>query len=942
MTKQGQILNCGLSEDVIEKLGDYIIENFRNESNDYSKIACVFGGKRPALFLRKYLAQKIKKTFYPPKIYSIDEFVEYVIDKNSSISKIGELETAYLIYKIVKQRAPSILRNRKSFPEFLPWAREISSFIEQVDLEDIENGKLLNIEKSAEIGYDVPDNINKLLKHIVNIRKAYHDALIEQNIFSRGTIYLEASKKIKKSKFDEFDGIILCNFFYLHRTELNIIKEIYEKHSGVCLFQGLSSDWSVLEKNVKAMNITIGQPTSDSKEPHLCLYQGFDMHSQVCLVREIVKKIPDKNNTVILLPRSESLIPLLTEISSSLDEFNVSMGYQLKRSSLYVLFNSLFRAQESKKDGKYYARDYLEVMRHPLVKNLAIDDDSAITRVMIHKIEELTRGDEKSMIGGSLFLSLTDIEAENKIYTASADTLKNMGIIVDPLKCKEILSIIHELFFKSWETADSFKRFSINLGTLLNVISAKSMIHQFAFNLKVIDKLKLTQEEIGNLSFNTEKLKPIEIWEIFQQKLDSEMISFSGSPLRGLQILGLFETRSLRFENVIVMDLNESILPKLKIHEPLIPREVMLNLGLNRLEKEEEIQRYQFNCLIQGARNVHLVYEDNQEKEKSRFIEELLWKMQKKERVLDVVNVPRATFSIGISANDSLLRKTTDIIEFLKSQKYSASRINCYLGCPAQFYYQYVLGLKEQDDLLDEPQAPHIGTFIHQLLENTFSVFRGKTPVIDINFKKYFNKMMNEKFKEELEPRMKSDSFLLKRIIEKRLSQFLDKEIERNVKKIICLEEKKEGVIKFNNYSVNFVYTVDRIDQFQDESISVIDYKTGGADIAPKRFKALSSMELDIESIREDVKSFQLPLYYHFVSKEFQGCQVNAELYNLRNLERKAFIAEEDLKHKDNIMRICIDALEVVLNEIFNPDISFIPNREERRCEFCSFRALCK
>ena len=53
------------------------------------------------------------------------------------------------------------------------------------------------------------------------------------------------------------------------------------------------------------------------------------------------------------------------------------------------------------------------------------------------------------------------------------------------------------------------------------------------------------------------------------------LISFSGSPLKGFQILGLLESRSLSFDNVIIMDVNETLLPKLKINEPLIPREII-------------------------------------------------------------------------------------------------------------------------------------------------------------------------------------------------------------------------------------------------------------------------------------------------------------------------------------------------------------------------------
>ena len=52
------------------------------------------------------------------------------------------------------------------------------------------------------------------------------------------------------------------------------------------------------------------------------------------------------------------------------------------------------------------------------------------------------------------------------------------------------------------------------------------------------------------------------------------------------------ETRSLNFKNVIILDVNDQVLPYLKIYEPLVPQEVMISLGLNRLENEEQLQRY--------------------------------------------------------------------------------------------------------------------------------------------------------------------------------------------------------------------------------------------------------------------------------------------------------------------------------------------------------------
>ena len=658
-------------------------------------------------------------------------------------------------------------------------------------------------------------------------------------------------------------------------------------------------------------------------------------------MREILKEIKNKGNTVIILPRPQVLIALLSEISSILNEYNISMGYPFKRSPVYALLEALLKSQSSRKGDKYYTKDYLNLIRHPLAKNLKLKYDSQATRVMVHKIEELLQGKEESSIGGSLFLSLAEIENEEKIYFLTKQTLHNIGIDLEEAECKESLKTLHNLFLRIWEENDNLAKFSSSLKLLLDALVNNGMLTNFPFNLKIIEKLEEIKIELESLSFKQELFERSEIWDIFQQKLQEEVVSFIGSPLKGTQILGFLEARSLCFENVIIMDVNESILPTLKINEPLIPREVMLSLGLSRLEKEEEIQRYQFNSLISAAAKVYLVYEKNEVKEKSRFIEELLWKMQKESNSLEVTTMPRASFYINVMPQTVSIYKTTENIDFIKKATYSASRINTYMNCPLQFYYQYVLGLEEKDDLLGEPEAPHIGDFIHELLEEAFIKFKNTAPLLDKKFEKYFFEKMEEKFENDLGRRMKTDSFLLKRIIKNRLERFLDSERKRDVAKIICLEERRKDTITINNEEISFVYTVDRMDQMQDESIIIIDYKTGGANVSPKKLSALEKMNMDIDSIREDIKSFQLPLYYYFVSRQLPDKNVNAQLYNLRTLERKSLISESDLPHKGRIMEICFKALEVIFREIFDPGTGFMPSKEERKCEFCGFSALC-
>ncbi|MDI6758935.1 MAG: PD-(D/E)XK nuclease family protein [Candidatus Omnitrophota bacterium] len=863
-----RVIAYNLTENFISRVASFVEENFLKTGADLARIAFVFGGKRPALFLKKELSLKIKQGFFSPRFFSIDEFIEYTLLKKITYGRISDLDAAYLLYNLAKKISPGILKDKEDFSKFLPWAREILLFIEQLDFEDIKLGPLENIQFKARIGYDVPSNINVLMQELIALRDAYHTALREKNNFSCGLIYLKASESIQEIDFAEFDYIIFCGLFYLHKTEERIIKHLYDRQKAILIFQGDSKEYGVLEKLSKSLLVPISPKLRREPEFKLSIQTGFDVHSEAGLVREALSKAASPDKTVIVLPIPENVIPLLSEVSSLTDNFNVSMGYPLKRSSLYALFEELFRCQGSKKGLSYYAKDYLNVLSHPLVKNLRFDSlEPSVTRVLTHKIEEILKGIEKTPLGGSLFIELSEIETSRDLYELSSATMKNMGIEVSYDEIKNALKQLHQLLFKSWEDVSNFLGFSVSLESFLKFLVEKSFIANFPLNLKIAEKLFAINDEFSVISFISEPFSQEEIFKIFKNRLENEMISFSGSPLKELQILGLFETRSLNFENVIIMDVNESGLPNLRIQEPLIPREVMISLGLNQLEKEEEIQRYQFLRLISGAKNVLLIYQKRPDKERSRFIEELIWEKQKVARELDVMPIPHASFEKKVLPKKLEIKKNCDVVEFLKKHLYSSSSVNTYMRCPLRFYYQYCLGLSQKEDLLSEAEGADMGTFIHELLKEAFSKFIHKKPCLNGKFRKEFFAQLDKKFSDEFQKRMKSDAFLVKEVLDFRMKKFLDNEIQRDVKRIICVEEEFSGYIPLSCGKFKFKAVVDRIDLLSNNSFLILDYKTGSIDM-PLSIERIESAGWTRESLKNTIKSFQLPIYLYLVTNQ--------------------------------------------------------------------------
>ncbi|MCK5213772.1 MAG: PD-(D/E)XK nuclease family protein [Candidatus Omnitrophica bacterium] len=922
-----KLITFSFRDNYLEKLTDYIQQNYASKGGDLSRLAVVFGGKRPALFLKRHLAKKIGRHFYPPKMFAIDQFIADIVKSQETVETALDLDHCYLLFRLAKEITPQILKGREDFAQFLPWAKEILSFIDQLDLENVDNKDLLGVEANAQIGYDVPEDINKMLESVTVLREGYHQKLMRNKKYSRGFQYLRAAELVEEIDFNQFDQILFCNFFYFNRTEEIIIKRLFAKGKATLIFQGDERKWPILKRLAHSFGGSILEGKKpDDPQFKLNLYSAFDGHSEVSMVREITKKIKNLENTVIVLPHPEPIVPLLSGIAGEIKDFNISMGYPLKRSSLYYLFDFIFQAQLSKKEGRYYSRDYLKILRHPFIKNLELSAAPEVTRVLIHKLEEILIGKERSDISGSVFIGLQEIEDLDDLYDMTAELLKRMNIDISKENLKTIMREVHQLALKDWEGVHNFQEFAGFLKNLLDVLVARSTLKNYPLNLNIAKKMYDLQEELCGAAFRAEKFSAEEVFRIFRSKVESEIVAFHGSPLKGMQILGLFETRSLNFENVIVMDVNEGLLPSLRIQEPLIPREVMMSLDLNRIELEEEIQRYQFMRLISSAKNVHLVYKESRDKERSRFVEELIWEKEKKKNKVGALSARRPRFAVNIAREEKVIQKTPAMIEMLRQHTYSASSVNMYLRDPLEFYYTYVLRLKEMDDLLDEPEARQVGTFIHELLEDSFKVFLNKKPDINASFRQHFKKILEQKFARTFARSMKADAFLVKAVLEERLERFLDNEAEnpqRRIAEILFLEKQFTDTIALKCGDIKFKYIVDRVDRYQDGTVMVIDYKTGSVDQMPKNLNLIERMTLSRENVFENIRSFQLPLYYHYLSGQYAKNPINAVLYNLKTIEFKKFDKEGEFE-REHVNAVFLEALNFVFEEIFDPSVPFV------------------
>ena len=936
-----RVTSIALNDDFIRRLVDTLQTDFIQKNISLEKVVIVFSGKRPDFFLKKALASKISGAYFPPAIFSMDEFIKEVAWRKGPTKKISSMDAAFCIYELAKTAHPGLLIGREGFAKFLPWAEEIGSFIEQLDKEEIEDERLRSVQENAKIGFDTLKEVNLLLVDIINLRKEFHKAIEKKGALTNGMLYMRAAECAKNVNFDDFEVIIFCGFFYLHKTEQKLIKEFLDRGKARLIFQGDESEWDVLKGLATVLSKPIKSEAPEKiKKPEIKFYRGFDLHSQIGILMEKLKQIKNPEETLILLANPDSLVPLLSEISSLGVEFNVSIGYPLKRSSIYSLFQNIFAAQLSRKGSAYYSRDYLETLSHPFLKNMRIIS-ADVSRVAVHKVEEVLTGDIESELAGELFMNLDKITGLHILFEEAQSTLNHMDIQASLEDIAKTFKELNELAFGIWDNINNFYEFSFAAEKIIMALLERSPLEKYAPNLMGAQKILELIAELRSATFCQEKFSKEEMFQIFTQKLDREMISFSGSPLKGMQILGLLEARSLTFKNVIVMDVNESVLPKLRIYEPLIPRDVMVALGVERLDKEEEIQRYQFTRLISAAENVHLIYREDQETIRSRFLEDLIWKEEQKQGKVGAVEIPLYNFNIKALPKKAFAKKTNGMIESLKQRRFSASSVDTYVSCPLKFYFRYCLGLEEKENLFGEPETRDVGTFVHSLLEKTYTGFMDKKPVIDAKFEKLFFAELDKLFKQEFSRKMKADSFILEEIIQHRMKNFLKNEKQRSdIAAVVMLENDIPWKIETQSGLFNFIAKVDRVDKLTSGSFLVLDYKTGSATLPNVN---LGELEFNREEIKNVIKSFQLPIYTWACKEHLKSQEVSAAIYFLRTCEIKEYLQKSTPEKKVENLEVCLKAISFVLDEIVNPDVDFVADEDvERNCAYCPFTALCR
>jgi hypothetical protein len=412
------------------------------------------------------------------------------------------------------------------------------------------------------------------------------------------------------------------------------------------------------------------------------------------------------------------------------------------------------------------------------------------------------------------------------------------------------------------------------------------------------------------------------------------------------------------------------------------------------MEHKDSIFAYYFFRLLQRATNISLVYNTATDGlnrgEMSRFMLQLLMESSH--------TVSRFNLTSGIEltpARSISIQKTPEIIETLKkryvlegSRPLSPTALNSLLECSLRFYFHYVAGLQEPDEVSEDIDGAMLGNFFHHSAEFIYTsillrkaarpsvtkavlqAINAKTinaeiqagtirgiidaddiepwlknvhsieQVVDLFFKIDFFQLEDH----QETPEYNGEQLVRRSIVTGFLKTLLKLDLERAPFELLGLELVVNGEIQgTEGIAVRFGGTIDRLDK-KDGVQRIVDYKTGGNPKSPADVDALFAEDADRAS-----HVFQIFLYASILQNETNiVCPELLYIHKAAASNFESGISLGSLKNKQKVTEFkpFEESFENNLNNLiinlFNKNLPFIQTPHAEKCIYCDYKNLCR
>jgi len=968
----------------LKLLAEDIIKNY---NDDFINTVIIFPNKRAGLFLADELSKLIKEPLWMPKIMTLSEYI-------SSQLHIQTADEITLITKLYKAYLKASSQN-ESFDDFYYWGKMLISDFDDID-KYLVNAKDLfsNLQSLKEIEQNfsyLEDEEVQLIKQFwgsfsvinqsneqkkfVNIWESLYDtySIFKESLLSKNLSYEGMAQRLFCEKLDkniESKNIIIAGFNALNLCEKKIFSH-YRDNCSAKFYWDYDEYYTDDIKQEAGLYIRENMkdfPNALKKEnfrSFLNNNKSIDIISissaigQAKLIPTLMQefKQPLDRKTAIILCDEGILLPSLSSIPNSVGKINITMGYPAQNSSIAAFIQLIQQLISSSKidsevtdNTYYYYKEVLALLNHKLIKNSENID-----------IEKITK----------------EINSKNKIYIKAKELQLNKltkSIFVNKINSipdylKDILKILLQT------PINKVSKENKEVSDIKNIINTKdntdkdidydidNLVDDAPNQINEIEKefifsLYTYIQSVQN-SFTSEGILPDDklYMQIVIKLLNSTSIPFTGEPLKGMQLMGLMESRMLDFDNLIILSANEGVLPKNNMNMSFIPYNLRKGFKMPIPENKDALFAYYFYRLLQRSKNVKIVYNSAVKSvgsnEKSRFLLQLEYESGLKIQKRNFQNLIASRDVNKISIN-----KDKDVMDRLKqiaSNLLSPSAINNYIECPLRFYFNNIVQVKSLETVDDKLDAKHFGNIFHNTIHELYAKAHNNRITAEFidNFlknsaliTKEIHKQFNIAFKNLETNKLVNNGTneLLLIAIKSYVVNTLKYDIQLCPFELINMEEKYIYPLQIfeGKQKIMVGGYIDRIDLI-DNSVRILDYKTG-SDI--NDFKSIEDL-FNINLEKRNKAAMQTLLYCYIYQKSSKDSRIiYPAIYNIKELISKFYdpkfrINKEVLNDFEFVKDKFIKNLKKTLEEIYNPNIPFAQTEVKDKCKYCDFASIC-
>ncbi|MDR2292173.1 MAG: PD-(D/E)XK nuclease family protein [Prevotellaceae bacterium] len=916
--------------------------------NRLSEITVVFPGKRAKNLFNAYLYNIAGKTLWSPNYLTINSLFEI----STALNLADTLQLVCELYEIYVNNT----KTNENFNDFYFWGEMLLRDFDDID-KNLVDAQLLfqnlqNLKKIQHTFDFLDENQKKALEQFFtnfsiekqsdlkkkfieiwdvlgNIYQQFRDNLQSKNLAYEGMMFratienenlnIAETFKYEKYAFVGFNVLNACEkklFHLLKQNEKALFYWDYDEYylqnknheAGFFMRNNLlefpselsSENFNAFLENQKKIKI-ISSPTENAQARYL---------------HEWLKCEKKLDNSAVVLCNKSLLLPILYSLPENISNVNITTGFPLSQTPIFSTINVLIDLQIKAFDKKnnLWNKDYvLNVLQNQYIQTLSPEIENIKNKLL-----------------------------QINCYQCSLEEFCNDE------KIKFIFNPI----------ADSCK-FVNYLIEIVKHISQKNAADSQLYS-EAIFRTYTSLNRLGDMLTDKKIVIEIKTFSILLRRLLLAVnMPFDGEPTKGLQIMGILETKNLDFKNILILSANENLLPDSKSETSFIPYNLRYAFGLSTYDKADSIYAYCFYRLLQRSDNVTISYctatKGLSKGEPSRFILQLNVETDFNMDLFDIQS------SIKLPAvNEIKIEKTSEIIALLQNRysdckSYLSPRaINMFIDCSLKFYFNYIANLKLPNN---ETNSIILGNAFHKTAELVYEA-TGKSEnsyITESDLDKFIeNKevlkgIANKAMQIETEIDGAHNYSIQQLIMRDVIVDYITKLLEFDKNNVPFILYKMETTLfdKFNfdtpsgNINIYLGGRVDRID-IKENVLRVVDYKTGGTG------KTIKSVEdLFISSKNRNRYAFQAFLYSLIISKQKTEYNIMPSiLYINRKLTETDDIqikfGKEKLKDIRQIENDFLNQLSKTISSIFDAQTPFTQTKNEDICAYCDFKQICR